>query len=62
MCIRDRNDTVAKIAQFIPTYSMIELLYMNGQPKALPWMVIGVWLVGAFALFMLVYRKKRLDA
>ena len=56
------NDTVAKIAQFIPTYSMIELLYMNGQPKALPWMVIGVWLVGAFALFMLVYRKKRLDA
>ena len=41
---------------------MIELLYMNGQPKALPWMVIGVWLVGAFALFMLVYRKKRLDA
>lgn len=56
------NDTVAKFAQFIPTYSMMQLVYMDGPASAVPWLVIAAWLVGGFALFVLAYRRGRLDA
>lgn len=56
------NDTVARFAQFIPTYSMMQLVYVSGPASAMPWLVIAAWLVGGLALFVLAYRRGRLDA
>lgn len=54
------SDGFAAVAQFIPTYAMIQLITKQGG-MLLPIVVIVVWTVLAAALFGIVYQKKRLD-
>ncbi len=56
----EMNETFAKIAQFMPTRAMVELL-MSNEKTLLNIGILLIWIVLAAALFTLTYRKKRLD-
>lgn len=55
------DEEIAKIAQFIPTYAMLELF--KGTDRSVFYLlVIACWIIIAAVLFTVVYQKKRLDA
>ena len=54
------SEAIANIAQFSPTYAMMQLLLTN-ERTGFYIAVLLVWTVLATALFGLIYQKKRLD-
>lgn len=55
------DESIAKFAQFVPTYAMLQLL--QGTDRTLFFLaVIFCWIVLAAILFIIAYQKKQLDA
>lgn len=54
------SESIAKIAQFVPTNALIELM-VGTERTAFHLTVLISWIVVSCALFAVVYRRKRLD-
>lgn len=56
------NPFLEMIAKVLPTYAMMQILFTQEGAGLTPWIVLIAWLLLSFALFLAVYKKKRLDA
>jgi ABC-2 type transport system permease protein len=54
------NDTYLQFARFTPTYSMVNLLFQEGD-RLFSIAVLAGWVLLGALLFALAYRRKRLD-
>lgn len=55
------SDTFRAIAQFIPSYAMVQLITEPQAGLLIPSLVILAWTLIAAILFFVAYQKKRLD-
>jgi ABC-2 type transport system permease protein len=54
------NETYLQVARFTPTYSMVNLLFKEGE-QGFSIAVLAGWVLLGAGLFALAYRRKRLD-
>lgn len=55
------NDVLGTIAKFLPTAAMIRLYFQPDRDFALNFTVILGWALAVLAVFLLIFRKRKLD-
>ena len=55
------NEVLGTIAKFLPTAAMVRLYFQPDRDFALNFTVILGWALASLAVFLLIFRKRKLD-